>query len=151
MFVGANGENVRQAKPVAVPLSDVKIHVKTKLSALWTTVVLCYIYGDLFGFFRQSTLTDIVAGKAGFIGTQNGLLGAAVSVAIPSVMVFLSFALAPPVSRWANIILGAAYTIIIIATMPGAWFFYVFLGVVEVILTTLIVWYAWTWPRPTDA
>lgn len=138
---------MRRANPAAAPLSDITIHVKTKLSALWTTVVLCYIYGDLFAFFRQSTLTDIVTGKAGFMGTQNGLLGAAVSVVIPSVMVFLSFALAPPVSRWANLILGAAYTVIIVATMPGAWMFYVFLGAVEAILTLLIVWYAWTWPR----
>jgi hypothetical protein len=32
-------------------------------------------------------------------------------------------------------------------TMPGAWAFYIFLGVVEVVLTALIVWYAWNWPR----
>jgi hypothetical protein len=31
--------------------------------------------------------------------------------------------------------------------MPGSWVFYIFLGSVEVVLTALIVWYAWTWPR----
>jgi hypothetical protein len=31
--------------------------------------------------------------------------------------------------------------------MPGAWEFYVFLGVIEIVLTALIVWYAWKWPK----
>jgi hypothetical protein len=128
-------------------LSDVTIHVKFKLAALWATTVLCYIYGDLFGFFRQQTLDDIVAGKAGPIGTQYGLLAAALSVAIPSLMVILSLSLRPTVNRRLNIVLGIVYTIIMIATMRGAWLYYIFLGVVECILTLLIVWCAWRWPR----
>jgi hypothetical protein len=132
---------------VGTRLSDITIHVKVKLSALWATTVLCYIYGDLFGFFRQQTLTDIVSGKAGPIGTQAGLLGAAVSVAIPSVMVTLSLVVKPNVSRWLNIILGVAYTVISIVTMSGAWMYYIFLGIVEAVLTLLIAWYAWNWPR----
>ena len=128
-------------------LSDVTIHVKLKLGALWATTVLCYIYGDLFGFFRQQTLDDIVAGKAGPIGTQYGLLAAALSVAIPSLMVILSLSLRPTVNRRLNIVLGIVYTIIMIATMRGAWLYYIFLGVVECILTLLIVWCAWRWPR----
>jgi hypothetical protein len=124
-----------------------KVHVKVKLSALWATTVLCYIYGDLFGFFKAQTLTDIASGKAGPLGTQAGLLAAAVSVAIPSVMVILSLVLRPSVCRWLNIILGAAYTIIIVATMPGAWLYYLFLGAIECLLTLLVVWSAWRWPR----
>jgi len=68
-------------------------------------------------------------------------------MAIPSVMVFLSLALKPNPNRWVNIILGLIYTVIMLITMPGAWSFYMFLGVVEVVLTGLIVWYAWNWPR----
>jgi len=131
----------------ATRLSDITIHVKLKLSALWATTVLCYIYGDVFGFFRQQTVTEIVSGKAGPIGTQAGLLGAAVSVAIPSIMVILSLVLKPNVSRWLNIILGIAYTIIILATMLGAWMYYIFLGVIETVLTLMITWYAWRWPK----
>ncbi len=132
---------------IAPTLSDMTIHVKLKLSALWATTVLCYIYGDLFGFFKQQTLTDIVSGKAGPIGTQAGLLAAALSVAIPSVMVILSLVLRPNLSRWLNIVLGIAYTIFILVTMQGAWMYYLFLGVVEAVLTLLIVWYAWHWPK----
>ena len=127
-------------------LSDVRIHVRFKLSALWVAVMLCYIYGDLFGFFQQKTVSAIVAGNAGMIGTQTGLLAAASMMAVPSVMVFLSLVLPPRVSRWINVVLGLAFTGIIIATMPGSWMFYKLLGVVEAALTLTIVWYALRWP-----
>ena len=106
-----------------------------------------YLYGEIFGFFKQQTLTDITSGKAGFIGTQSGLFAAAVSVAIPSMIIVLSLALAPTFDRFLNIILGATYTIIIILGMPGSWAYYEFLGGVEAALTLLIVWYAWRWPK----
>jgi hypothetical protein len=79
--------------------------------------------------------------------TQGVLLFTSGMMAIPSVMVFLSLALKPNLNRWVNIILGVVYTVIILITMPDAWAFYIFLGIVEVVLTALIVWYAWNWPR----
>jgi hypothetical protein len=127
-------------------LSDQKVPVRLKLSALWTSIMFCYVYGDLFGFFKQETVTEIASGRAGPIGTQAGLLAAAISVAIPSLMVFLTLALKPRASRWSNIILGVLYTMIIGITMPGAWIFYFFLGIIEAMLTLTVVWYAWNWP-----
>jgi hypothetical protein len=79
--------------------------------------------------------------------TQGMLLGFAIFMSIPSVMVFLTLALKPALSRWSNIVLGSLYTVIMLITMPGAWLFYLYLGVIEVLLTGLIVWHAWTWPR----
>ncbi len=134
-------------KATSIPLSDLQIHVKLKLSALWATTVLCYIYGDLFGFFKQQMLAEIVSGKAGPIGTQAGLLAAAITVAIPSVMVILSLVAKPQISRWLSIVLGIAYTIIMLVTLQGAWMYYIFLGVIEIVLTLLIVWYALHWPK----
>ena len=46
-----------------------------------------------------------------------------------------------------NITLGVIYSVIMLITMPGEWMFYRFLGVVEIALTALIAWYAWTWPK----
>ena len=126
---------------------DLKIHVKLKLSALWVSVMLCYIYGDLFGFFRRDTVTDIISGNTGFIGTQRGLLAAAVMMSIPSVMVFLSLALPAKINRWLNITLGMVYTLIILGTMPGTWMYYLYLGAIEAVLTITIVCYAWKWPQ----
>jgi hypothetical protein len=31
--------------------------------------------------------------------------------------------------------------------MPGAWSFYVLLGVIEIGLGLLTIWHAWRWPR----
>jgi hypothetical protein len=29
------------------------------------------------------------------------------------------------------------------------WAFYIFFGVIEVVLTAVVVWYAWNWPKQT--
>ena len=42
--------------------------------------------------------------------------------------------------------LGVFYTGIMLLTMPGAWWFYIAFGVIEVALSLLIVVYAWRWP-----
>ncbi len=119
------------------------------MAGLWTSLMLCYIYGDYFGLYQPGKLQGMLEGRMGPLGrtTQGVLLGTSVLVAIPAVMVFLSLTLAPGLNRWANIILGLLYTLIMLVTMPGAWAFYVFLGIVEVALSLLIVWTAWKWPR----
>ncbi len=136
-------------------LSDMKIHVKLKLSALWASLMFCYIYGDYFGLYQPGTLQTMLDGKMGPLGptTQGVLLGTAALMAVPSLMVVLSLLLKPTVNRWANLILGAIYTLVMLVTLPGAWLFYLFLGIIEVVLSALIGWYAWTWPRtdPADA
>ena len=129
-------------------LDDIRVHVKIKISSLWVSVMLCYIYGDYFGLYKPGALQEMLAGKMGPLGptTQLVLLGTSAMMALPSVMVFLSLVLKPRLNRWLNIIFGAIYTVIILITMPGEWVFYIFLGVIEIALTTLIVWYAWKWP-----
>ncbi len=136
-------------KKTGAALDDIKIHVKIKISALWASVVFCYIYGDYFGLYQPGALQGMLEGKMGPLGptTQGILLGTSVMLAIPSVMVFLSLALKPNLNRWMNIILGVIYTVIMLVTMPGAWAFYIFWGIVEVTLTALIVCYAWNWPK----
>ena len=136
-------------KNARASLDDIKIHVKIKMSALWASVMFCYIYGDYFGLYQAGKLQGMLEGKMVPLGpaTQGVLVGTSVMMAIPSVMVFLSLALKPNLNRWVNIILGVIYTLIILITMPGAWAFYIFLGTVDVVLTALIVWYAWNWPK----
>jgi hypothetical protein len=53
-------------------------------------------------------------------------------------------------NRWLNIIFGVVYSLIMIAVIvvfKVGWYFYIMYSVIEVILTLLIVWYAWTWPK----
>lgn len=133
-------------------LHDMKVHVKVKLSALWAAVMFCYIYGDYFGLYVPGQLKGMLAGQ-GPVGptSQSSLVPVAILMAIPGVMVFLSLVLPPRPNRLLNIILGVIYTVIMLITMPGAWVFYIVLGVIEIALTILIAWYAWSWPREVAA
>lgn len=134
----------------SINLEDVKIPVKLKLSALWIALMLCYIYADILSLFRPGQVEEILAGKMGpFPATQSSLFIATVMMAIPAVMVFLSLTLKPKANRWTNIILGVLYTLITLSNLIGeTWVYYLFFGLVEMVLTSLIVWSAWKWPTP---
>lgn len=138
-------------KKTARILEDVKINVKMKLSALWVTVMFCYLYADVKGLYLPGFIEEIIAGEVlGMRITQVWLLGSSILMAIPAVMIFLSLILKPKANRRANIILGIVYTGVILITlfMPGPRaYYYIFFGSVEVVLTALIVWYAWKWPK----
>lgn len=138
----------------AAALVDSKIDVKIKLAALWASTMFCYVYGDFFGLFAPGRLTSMLAGKMGPLGqvTQGVLLGVSIFMAIPSLMIFLSVFLKPGINRWLNIVVGLLFTVIVLLTIPGAWNFYIFFSLLEAVLTLLVVWFAWTWPRqPTQA
>lgn len=130
------------------PLEDFKVPVKLKLSALWTAIMFCYIYGDFWGLYRPGNLKGILDGDGPLGPTSQGtLVAVATLVAIPALMIFASLVLAPTLNRWANIVLAAALTIIIAMTLPGAWGFYILFSVIEMALQVLIIGYAWRWPR----
>lgn len=135
-------------KKADAALEDIKVNVKIKMSALWASVMFCYIYADYFGLYVPGSLQGMLKGEMVPLGptTQGVLLGTSLMMAIPSVMIFLSVALKPNQNRWLNIIIGMIYTVIILITMWG-WAFYIFFGIIEVVLTGLIVWYAWNWPK----
>jgi len=139
---------VDQRSAASPALDDIRIHVKVKLSALWASVMFCYIYADYFGLYVPGALSAMLAGRMEPLGpvTQQVLLGASLVVAIPSVMIFLSLALPPRVNRWLNIICGGVYTLIILITM-WRWAFFVVYGIIEIALTGLVVCYAWRWPK----
>ena len=130
-------------------LENVTLPVKLKLAALWTATMFLFVYGDVFTVYRADKVREILGGKiAGFEVTQAFLLATSVYVAIPSVMVFLSLALRPGVSRAINVAAGAIYALTIIASAIGeGWAYSILLSVVEVALVLLIVWLAWNWPR----
>jgi len=133
----------------ATRLEDVRVHVRFKLAALWTSLMFCYVYGDYFGLYQPGKLQDMLDGRMGPLGptTQAVLLGTSLLLAIPALMVAMSLLLSPALSRWSNILMGLAYTLVMAVSMPGAWLFYLFFGFIEMLLTVSIVWYAWRWPR----
>ncbi len=67
---------------------------------------------------------------------------------IPSLMVFLSLAMNAKANRWTNIIVAALYILIAIGNPIGESWAYIYFGsIVEIVLLSLIVWYAWKWPK----
>jgi hypothetical protein len=136
-------------KPIntAAGRGDEKISVKIRLSALWVTMMLLYIYADILSLYRPGQVEEMMDGRMGPLpATQASLLAAAILMTIPAVMVFLTLALKSQVSRWANLTTGVFYILVNIGNLIGeTWAYYLFFGMVELVLTLLIVGYAWTW------
>ena len=140
---------MRPGNAGTLALEDVPVPVRLKLAALWTATMFLFAYGDIFTVYRAEKVMEILHGKiAGFEVTGAFLLATSVYVATPSVMVFLSLALRPRVSRWMNIAVGAIYALTIIASAIGEGAGYsIFLSALEIALVLLIVRLAWNWPR----
>ena len=134
---------------------NVRIDVKLKLSALWASVMFCYIYGDYFSLFVPGRIDSLMNGNSGIgITTPLTLLMFALLMTLPSVMVFLSLLLNPKINRCANISMGIFFTaimVLVVATSIDKWMiFYIFLGAIEIVITLLIVWHAWSWPKQKE-
>jgi Family of unknown function (DUF6326) len=134
-------------------LEDFKINVKIKLSALWTGVTLCYLYGDYFELYVPNKVQGLVNGM-NLLDSPMKLFAASILLAIPASMVFLSIILKPSINRVLNIVFGLFFTaimLLIAVTSLTPWrTFYVFLALVESGITSAIVWYAWKWPRVSE-
>ncbi len=131
---------------------DLKVHTKLKLAALWASVMFCYIYADFFGLFSPGQLATMNQGQIPPLGTSTDGVMVFVSamMAVPSLMIFLSVALPARPNRILNMLAGAIYTAIISITMWTDAHF-IFYGVIEITLTLLAIYYAWTWPRTEAA
>jgi hypothetical protein len=131
-------------------LEDVKVNVRIKLSALWITLMLFYIYADILGFYTPGVIEAVVSGEIeGVQITESFLLSMAVWMAIPSVMVFLSLTLKANANRLLNIIAGLVSIIALGATLFVGKISarYTFQAIVEGMLMVWIVWQACKWPK----
>ena len=140
--------------PNTYQLEDFKINVKFKLSALWASVMFCYIYGDYFSFYVPKKIDEFITGNT-MLDSPYKLFAASILMVIPSLMVFLSLVLNPKANKWLNIFFGFTYTAIMLliafTSISPWWTFYVFLALVESCITLIIIWYAWRWPKQMEA
>ncbi len=124
------------------------VSVRTKISALWTSMLLVFVYVDLFSLYRPDIRADLEAGHVGgFTVNAVFLSGATVYVVIPILMVVGALILEPGVNRLANIGLSLMYALTIAAGAVGEWNYYVLGSAIEVTLLAAIAYYAWTWPK----
>ena len=131
-------------------LEDYKINIKIKLSILWASVTLFYLYGDYFELYIPQKTQGLVTGE-NLLNSPINLFLAALLLAIPAVMVILSILLKPTINRILNIVFGLFFTalmLLIAFTSMEPWrAFYVFYAILESIITGVIVWYAFKWPK----
>ena len=131
---------------------DYWINPRIKIAALWVSMLFVYVYVDLFSLYRSDVRADIEAGKIfAFTIGQGFLLGVTMYVVIPSLMVFLSLVLSAKVTRMTNIVLAVLYALTIVGSAVGEWNYYILGSAIEVALLAGIAYYAWTWPKATDA
>lgn len=129
-----------QRFPVATPF---------KLALLWASLMSLYIYNDYFSMYTPGAIQAMSHGRMGPLGPATPMIMVAVALllAIPAIMIFLSAALPPIWSKWLNVLLGVAYTIVEGLTFAGPQLFYRIVVVIEIVVTLLIVLYALRWPR----
>jgi hypothetical protein len=127
------------------------LDMNVKLSTLWITASLSYLYCDVISLMDPELLKQYLAGNVnGLAFTPGFLLGAAILISIPIVMVLLSRVLNYRVNRWANItaaiFMTAVQTLTLVIGVPAL--YYLYLSIIEITCTVLIVGYAWKWREP---
>ena len=145
MLVGINNEKGVKMGSI---IDTKKIDMQTRLSTLWTVVMVLMLTIDVLGY--SIFMIDIQGAKEELLKTAGGtpvpmlMLGAAVFMALPITMIYFSRVLKQNVNRWANIIVGVI-TIVFVIGGYSAQPHYYFLGALEVIFMLYIVWSAWKW------
>lgn len=135
---------------MATHLEDFTINIRIKLSALWTSVMFCYIYGDYFELYVPEKVQGLLNGQ-NMLDTPIKLFIATFILTVPALMIFLSLMLSPKLTKWLNIGIGVFFTIFTflvgISSISEWRLFYVFLSILESIITLTIIWQAWTWKK----
>lgn len=133
-------------------LTDFNINIKIKLAFLWSSVTFLYIYGDYFELYVPKKIAGIFDGTS-MLDSPIKLFLASLLLAIPAFMICLSILLKPLSNKWLNIVFGIFFTaimLLIAVTSISEWrAFYVFYAILESILTALITWTAFNWPKQT--
>ncbi|MCB2098423.1 MAG: hypothetical protein KDE05_12370 [Parvularculaceae bacterium] len=133
-------------------LEEFRAPTKLKVSALWTSLMFLYVYGDYFNMYSPGKLEKMAAGNVGPVNAadETGMLAISMMMAVPALMIALSLLLPAALSKWLNVLFGLAYAAILAVTLPGAPLFYVGYGAIEIPLSLLIAWTAFSWPKTEE-
>ena len=129
---------------------DVKVNVKLKLAAAWTSLMFFVIYIDYFHLYQPGEIDVIRGGDIHVFDISPTLLTMMLaSVAIPALMVMLSMTLPARVNRATNLVVALLYIPFSMFNAVGeSWTYFYGLSIgIEVLLLAFILRSAWTWPR----
>lgn len=134
-------------------LENTKINIKFKLAALWLTIFLLFIYGDLLSMWIPERLTDLLNGKmASGDTTPMRLVSVSVFITIYALMPLMNLILAPKISKILNIIISILFITVWLLILTQfsfspIWNFYIYLAILEIVLALIILYVAWNWPK----
>jgi len=130
------------------------VPVKLKLSAAWAARMLSGLQGDSTRLHDPVALKELIAGTSAVPVTKMLLLIMSFLFVIPILMSVLSLTLPHAANRRANRAAGTFFVLFDLAffvlhiwpfSYETVW------GVMYVVFTAMVAWYAWKWPRSQEA
>ena len=140
--------------PSQSTLEDLRMPVRAKLAAAWTSLMFFVIYIDYFHLYQPGAIDQIRGGGIfEFDITPTLVTIFLVVIGIPALMVMLSMTLPARVNRATNLVVASLYIPVMVFNAAGAswdWAFYYGLSIgLEVLILAFVLRSAWTWPRRT--
>jgi hypothetical protein len=122
------------------------VDVRIRMSALWVSTMLVFLYVDLFSLYREDIRQGLDQGRISvFEVGQPFLVGITAYVIIPSVMVYLTLILPRRSNRIISIVVASIYAITIAGAAVGEWAYFMLGSLVEVALLLIVIHHALTW------
>jgi hypothetical protein len=124
--------------------------LKVRLSALWAARMLSGLQGDSTRLHDPEALKELIAGTAAVRVTNELLLIMSFIFAVPILMSFLSLTLKDKANRWANRGTGTFFVLfdlVFLVLFVWPFSYETVWGVMYLVFTALIAWYAWKWPQ----
>ncbi|MCF6199788.1 MAG: DUF6326 family protein [Hyphomicrobiaceae bacterium] len=125
---------------------------KAKLSTLWIVIMFNMAFIDILSFYIPGKQEELAA-FAGDTPIAQLMLGGAIVLQIPILMIFLSTIMPYSLNRWANIIVALLMIAFVVgpeignaAVSPH----YIFMGAVEVLFMLYIIWTSWKWKKQSE-
>jgi len=120
------------------------VDVRVILSALWGSLMLVFLLGDVLRIFAG----DYTAGElAGVPATQWMWVAVAAVMLTPIVMMVLSLVVPYPAIRWICIVAAAVWVVFNLMGLPYPGAYDNFLIGVGVVVCGAIIWCSWTWSQ----
>lgn len=126
---------------------DYKMDERQKLMGLWVTLMLLYIYCDIYSFHRTGYINEIIAGKIGPFDVSQAVLAVFSGLMIiPILMIPACLFLKARAVKWLNLVVAAMYTLVNIGNLVGeTWVYYWVFGILEIAVTIGIALVAIRW------
>jgi len=129
------------------------LDVRIILSVLWIARLLSGLQGDTYRLSDPVALQAILANNGAVLVTNELLLVMSIIFVVPTFMSFLTLILKYPAVRWVNLAIGlflAVFDLVFLVLALLQWRstgYEIVWSIAYLVFTTLIVWYAWRWPK----